>query len=112
MIILGNAKVAAAGLALTAIIFAVLYFTVIKPSSDTANDAVKQGLKQTSQELQRSNKAVDNATKAAGGGATAAGSASKSADKAISKAQKLATCLSAAGTDTTKLQACQARYGR
>ena len=92
MIILGNAKVAAAGLVLTAIIFAVLYFTVIKPTTDTANEAVREGTRQSKQ-------ALDEAQRRTGGAVPA-------------RAQKLTNCLAAAGASPEKLQACQAKYGR
>ena len=76
-----NPIVAFASLAVSLIIFGVVYFTVIKPSSDTANNAVKQSLNQ-----------ADQAIKNSGFGNTAAGQ----------RAEKLTACISAAGTDTAK----------
>jgi hypothetical protein len=63
-----------AGLAVSVGIFAVLYFTVIKPTTDTANKAINQGLHQ------------------------------------VSRGMKLENCMQAAGANTKKLNACQAKY--
>jgi len=108
MVIFGSPKIAAAGLALSAAIFLIVYFTVIKPSTDTANDAVKQGEKQTQQILNSATKQTDAATKKlkSSGVKVPAGT-----NVTISKAKKLANCLVAAGTDVTKVQACQAQFG-
>jgi F0F1-type ATP synthase membrane subunit b/b' len=108
MVIFGNAKVAAAGLALSAAIFLLLYFTVIKPSSDNANTAVKQGEKQAQQLLNNATKQSDAATKklkSAGVKVPAA------AQAATTRAKKLADCLVTAGADTGKIQNCQAQFG-
>jgi hypothetical protein len=75
-------------------IFAVVYFAVIKPSTDTANQAIKNGLQQTQQILNQAHKQV--------GGA---------GSQAISAAQKLEACVAAAGTDPSKLSACQSQFG-
>ncbi len=83
-----NPLVAFAGLALSLTIFLILYFTVIKPTTDTSNQAVRDATKQSQQLV----KQVDKQT----GGAVPA------------SAKKLTDCLAAAGADTTKLQACQA----
>ncbi len=81
-------------------IFAVVYFTVIKPGGDTANQALKSGLQQSQQVLDQAQQQLKNA----GGQAGAAGS------QALSTAQKLTACVSAAGTDPTKLAACQTKF--
>src|SRR5215203_2766463 len=57
----GGWKIWLAGLAVSLGIFAVLYFTVIKPTTDTANDAIKTSLKQSQQQL---NEAKENAPSA------------------------------------------------
>jgi type II secretory pathway component PulM len=76
--------------AVSLVIFAIIYFTVIKPSNDTANNAVRVGEQQAQQ-------AVNAANKATGG--------------AVPKsAQNLVACVAAAGTDTGKLTACQAKF--
>ncbi len=68
----------------------ILYFAVIKPNNDSANNAVKQGEQQVQQAVQNANKQT--------GGAVPAGVTS------------LTACIAAAGTDTSKLQACQAKF--
>jgi type II secretory pathway component PulM len=88
-------------LAASLIVFAVVYFTVIKPSSDTANQALRSGLQQSQQVLNQAQQQL----KGVGGQAGAAGS------KALSAAQKLTACVTAAGTDTSKLAACQSQFG-
>jgi hypothetical protein len=80
--------------ALPLLIFAILYFTVIKPSSDTANDAVRSATQTATEQLKQARK-----------------DAPPQAQKALSDAQKLTACVSAAGTDAGKLQACQVKFG-
>ncbi|MDQ6816568.1 MAG: hypothetical protein M3018_04060 [Actinomycetota bacterium] len=74
------------------IIFGVVYFAVIKPNNNAANNAVIQGEKQLQQ-------AVSNANKQSGSGTVVPTSV-----------VNLTTCLTAAGTDTGKIQACQSQY--
>ncbi len=76
--------------AVSLIIFGVIYFTVIRPDNNAANSAVVQGEKQLQQ-------AVKNAN-GQSGGAVPAG------------VVNLTTCLSAAGTDASQIQACQAKF--
>jgi 16S rRNA U1498 N3-methylase RsmE len=68
----------------------ILYFAVIKPNNDNANNAVRQG----EQQLQQ---AVQNANKQSGGAVPA-------------NVTNLTSCIAAAGTDTGKIQACQAKF--
>lgn len=96
----GNWKVALAGLALSLGIFLVVYFTVIKSSTDTANQALQQGLQQSQQALDQGQQAIDQ-----GGGG------SKAAQQQLNAAQALTQCLSTAGTDTAAVADCQAQYG-
>jgi type II secretory pathway component PulM len=84
-----------AGLAVSVGIFAVVYFTVIKPTTDTANDAIRTSLQQSQQQL---NEAEQNAPDA-------------QSKQQINNAEKLTACLSDAGTDVSKVQDCQGRYG-
>ncbi len=97
VLVTGNWRVALAGLAASLVIFAVVFFTVIQPSENTANQAVKTGLQQTQQALNQAAKQSSSATGAA--------------NQAVSKAAKLAGCLASAGIDTAKVQTCQAQYG-
>jgi type II secretory pathway component PulM len=96
-----NPRLWMASMAASLIIFAVVYFAVIKPSTDTANQALKSGLQQSQQVLNQAQQQL----KSVGGQAGAAGS------KALSAAQKLTACVTAAGTDTSKLAACQSHFG-
>jgi F0F1-type ATP synthase membrane subunit b/b' len=115
----------AAGLAVSLIIFLVLYLTVIQPSTNTANQAIKTGEAQTQQAIkqaqQQINSAGNQATGASGRAskhAAAAGAkankqiaaAGKQANQQLNQAGKLAACVSAAGSDTGKLQTCQVKY--
>ena len=114
VLVTGNWRVALAGLAASLLIFGVLFFTVIQPSQNTANQAIKTGLQQSQQVLNNAQKQLNNAASQAGSTGSAAPQVSKATTQAkqtLSKAAKLANCLSQAGTDPTKLQACQASYG-
>ena len=71
-------------------IVAILYFAVIKPNNDTANSVAVQGEKQLQQAVSQANQQS--------GGAIPVG------------ATKLVNCIAAAGTDTGKIQACQAKF--
>ena len=81
-------------IALPLIIFAIIYFTTIKPSTDTANDAVRSATQTATEQLREARK-----------------TAPPEAQGALNNAEKLTACVSAAGTDTGKLQACQVKFG-
>jgi hypothetical protein len=93
-----------AGMVASLAIFAVVFFTVIQPSTDTANQALKTGLQQTQQ-------AINQAQKQIGSASGQANAVSGQAQQQLSKAAKLANCVTSAGTDVTKIQACQTKYG-
>jgi hypothetical protein len=96
MIIYGGGwKVWLAGLAVSVGIFAVLYFTVIKPTTDTANDAIRTSLQQSQEQL---NEAQKNAPTPA-------------AKRQLREAEKLTACLQDAGADVSGVQDCQANFG-
>src|SRR3954465_4644846 len=76
------------------VIFAVMYFTVIKPSSDTANSAVRSATQQATQELNRARTNAPPATQ-----------------KALGDAAKLTACVEKAGTDAGALSVCQMKFG-
>jgi hypothetical protein len=76
------------------IIFAVMYFTVIKPSSDTANDAIRNATQQAGQQINEARK-----------------HAPPGAQKALDDAARLTACVEKAGTDSSALLACQSKYG-
>jgi F0F1-type ATP synthase membrane subunit b/b' len=90
------------GLAVSLGIFLVIYFTVIKSSTDTANKAIQTGLEQTQQGLDQAQKQLNQS----GGGVNTA-----KANQELDSAQALAQCLTTAGTDTDAVAACQSQFG-
>ena len=112
VMVTGNWRTWLIGMTASLVIFAVVYFVAIKPSTDTANQAVKQGLQQGQQVINQAEKQLSTAGKqlstASGQSATVSGQAGQ----ALSKAAKLTNCVAAAGTDVTKVQACQAQFGQ
>lgn len=90
MIVVNNTKYWLIGTGISIAIALILYFAVIKSSNDTANNAIVSGEKQAQQAVQQANKAS--------GGAV---------PKSV---QDLTSCIAAAGTDTTKIEACHTKY--
>lgn len=115
VLVTGNWRVALAGLAASLLIFGVLFFTVIQPSQHTANQAIKTGLQQSQQALNQAQKQLTGASNQASPSAPAVQSqvsqATGQAQQKLNQAAKLANCLSQAGIDTSKIQACQANFG-
>jgi hypothetical protein len=107
VLVTGNWRLWLAGTAVSLIIFLVVLFAVILPSQNTANQAIKSGLKQTQQAL---NQASQQLNSASGSGSGQVSSTAKTAKHELSQAAKLAACVSAAGTDITKLQACHTKF--
>ncbi len=103
VLVSGNWKMWLVGMAVSLGIFAVLYFTVIQPDNNTANQALKTGLQQSQQVETQAQQQLSNA-------ANQAGASSSAAHKTLNKAAKLTACVSAAGTDTAKIAACQAQF--
>ncbi len=106
-----------AGLAASLLIFGVVFFTVIQPSTNTANQAIKTGEQQAQQVISQAQKQLSSAGGQAsptGGQASPAGGqpspAVGQAQQRLSSAAKLAACVATAGTDPSKIQACQAKY--
>jgi hypothetical protein len=117
IVVTRNWKVSLIGLAVSVGIFLVLYFTVIQPSSNTANAAIKSGEAQSQQVIKAAKQQLSQAgaqASAAGGQSAAAtkqvNAATKQATQQLNKAGKLAACMTAAGTDTTKLASCQTKF--
>jgi hypothetical protein len=75
-------------LAVSVGIFLLLYFTIIKPDNNAANNAIRQGEQQVQQSL----------SQAAQSGAIPA------------SVTNLTACVAAAGTNTSELQACAAKF--
>jgi type II secretory pathway component PulM len=94
-----------AGLAVSLAVFGVLYFTVIRPDNNTANQAIKSGLQQSQQALNQAQQQLSETR-------SQTGVASSKAQQELSKASKLSACAAAAGTDATKLQACKTRFAK
>jgi hypothetical protein len=105
VLVTSNWRIWLVGMAASLVIFAVTYFAVIAPSMNTANQALKSGLQQTQQAVKQAQQQLGSSS---GGGQ--AGAATGQAQQAVGNAAKLTTCVAAAGTDPTKLQACQAKY--
>jgi peptidoglycan hydrolase CwlO-like protein len=112
MVVVTNSwRVWAIGMAVSLLIFGVVFFTVIKPSTDTANQAVKSGIQQSQQVLSQAQKQISSATGQAGATSGQAGAAAGQAQQTVNRAAKLASCLASAGIDSGKIQACQSQYG-
>jgi hypothetical protein len=103
VLVTGNWKVWIVATAASLAIFAVLFFTVIQPDNNTANQAVKAGLQQSQQ-------AINQAQQQLGSTSGPGGSVDKQAKQQLSKASKLTSCVASAGTDPSKLTACQSKY--
>ena len=106
-------------MAVSLAIFGVVFFTVIKPSSDSANQALKSGLQQSQQVINQAQKqlgtAAGQASSASGQAGSAsgqAGSVATSAQTQLNRASKLTACISQAGTDVAKVQTCQVKFGQ
>ena len=69
-------------------IAAFIYFVIVKPETDNANNQVNHALKQAQPGIDAANKQLQNA------------------GPQIDKAQKLQACILAAGTDASKIAAC------
>jgi 16S rRNA U1498 N3-methylase RsmE len=90
LIVVRNPVYRLVALGVSVAIVLILYFAVIKPNNDSANNAVTQGEKQLQQ-------AVQNANKQSGGAVPA-------------NVTNLTACIAAAGTDTGKIAACQTKF--
>jgi hypothetical protein len=112
VLVTNNWRLWAVGMVASLAIFAVVYFTVIQPSTNTANQAIKTGMQQTQQVINQAKKSLDS-TGAASAGASSAGvssAVSSQVNKTLNKASKLTACVAAAGTDTSKLANCQSQF--
>lgn len=103
VLVTGNWRLWAVGMVASIAIFLVVFFAVIKPSTDTANQAIKTGMQQSQQVINQAKKQLSTS------GVT--GSAGKQVNQQLNKASKLTSCVAAAGTDPSKLANCQSQYG-
>ncbi len=110
VLVSGNWRIALVGMALSLVIFLVLLFAVILPSQNTADQAIKTGLQQGQQALNQAQKQLKSASQQSSSSSSTASSVTKTAQHKLSQASKLAGCISAAGTDVSKVQACQAKF--
>jgi hypothetical protein len=103
VLVTNNWRLWAIGMVASLAIFVVIFFAVIKPSTDTANQAIKTGIQQGQQVINQAKKQLSSSG--------ASGAASSQASATLNKASKLTACVAAAGTDTSKLANCQAQFG-
>ena len=61
LVVTTNWRLWMAGMAVSLAIFGVVFFTVIKPSSDSANQALKSGLQQSQQVINQAQKQLGTA---------------------------------------------------
>jgi hypothetical protein len=103
-VITGNRRMWFVSAAISLILFLVVYFTVIRPDNNAAQQALKSGLQQSQQVLNQAQQQLKSS------GATASG-AGAAANSTLNRAAKLTSCVQAAGTDTGAIAACQAKFG-
>ena len=84
-------------------IAAFIYFVIVKPETDNANNQVNHALKQAQPGIDAANKQLQQAQP----GIDEANKKLKQAQPQINHAQKIANCVANAGGDVTKIQACQ-----
>ena len=89
MLVVSSGRWWIASAAVSLIIFLIVYFTVIKPDNNTANQLLRSGEQQVQQAVQNAN---------ASGAKVPAG------------VTNLTNCIAAAGTDTGKIEACQSKF--
>ena len=87
--------------AISLILFLIVYFTVIRPDNNAAQQALKSGLQQSQQVINQTQKQLKSS-----------GINSSAAQTQLSRAAKLTACVQAAGTDTGAITTCQAKYGQ
>jgi hypothetical protein len=111
VLISGNRRMAFVYMAISLVLFAIIYFTVIQPDQNTANQAVKSGLAQSQQVIKQAQKQLSTAGGQASAASGQASKATAAGQKVLNKAEKLTACVASAATDPSKLQACQVKYG-
>jgi hypothetical protein len=105
VLINNNWRIWLAGLAASLLVFGVIYFAALKPSSDTATQAAKAGSQQTQQALKQVTTALGSGVP--NGSAVPSSTAS---NLQVHSAAALAQCLAAAGGNPTAVQACHTNY--
>ena len=84
-IVVRNTRARIALAVIPIILFLIVYFTVIRPDQNTANQAISQSLKQTNQQVQSDSGVPSNV-------------------------KNLTACLAAAGSNTSALEQCKAKF--
>jgi hypothetical protein len=77
-------------------IAAFIYFVIVKPQTDSANNTVNHALKQAQPGIDSANRQLNQLKN----------NAPSAANPSITRAQKIQNCILAAGTDTAKIAAC------
>jgi hypothetical protein len=108
VLVTGNWRMYIVGLFASLALFGVVYFTAIKPNSDAANHAIKVGTQQAQQAVNQAQQQLSHAAAQSG---TQGAAADKQATQALNTTAKLTQCVAAAGTDPSKLAACQSQFG-
>ena len=83
-------------------IAAFIYFVIVKPETDNANNQVNHALKQAQPGIDAANKQLQQATP----GINEANKKLKQAQPGINEAQKKLKCIQAANGDVNKIAAC------
>ena len=84
-------------------IAAFIYFVIVKPQTDSANEQVNHALKQAQPGIDAANRQLQQAQP----GIDEANKRLKQAQPGIDRAQRITDCIAKAGGDVTKIQACQ-----
>ena len=112
MVIFTNSwKIWLAAAAFSLALFAIIYFAVIQPANDQADEAIDRGFQQADQALEQSQQALDESQTGSGSGSGSSSGGEGTANEQIDEAQLLAQCLSEAGADVDAIQDCQAEFG-
>lgn len=97
MYVMGAMRYRLIGAGISLIVFLIVYFTVIRPDNNAAQNAIRASRQQAQQlEQQLSH---------------ASGVSQSQADQIMSKAQKLAACMQKAGADPNAIAACTSKFG-
>jgi hypothetical protein len=94
-----------------AVITLVVVLIAVSGSSNSATKIENQANHQIQQAEKQSQQIEKQAAQASSGNTGAVKSVQKTVNAAESKAAKLASCITNAGTDTTKIAACTAKFG-
>ncbi len=97
MYVMGALRYRLIGAGVSLIIFLIVYFTIIRPDNNAAQNALRSSEAQAAQAAQQAQKAV--------------GVSNAQAGQLLSKAQKLTACIQKAGADPNAIAACDSKFG-